>query len=44
MIGITEIKPLVPRKVGNSLTPVLVNKLNTADADPFIQETIENIF
>lgn len=44
MIGITEIKPLVPRKVGNSLTPVLVNRLNTADADPFIQETIENIF
>lgn len=44
MIGITEIKPLVPKKVGNSLTPVLINRLNTADKDSFIQETIENIF
>ena len=44
MIGITEIKPLVPRKMGNSLTPVMINRLNTADKDSFIQETIENIF
>jgi len=44
MIGITEIKPLLPRKIGNSLTAVLINKLNTADSDHFIQETIENIF
>lgn len=44
MIGISEIKPLVPRKIGNSLTPVLINRLNTADSDQFIQETIENIF
>ncbi len=44
MLGISEIKPLVPRKIGNSLTPVLINRLNTADSDQFIQETIENIF
>ncbi|MCZ2128615.1 MAG: hypothetical protein LC099_12725 [Anaerolineales bacterium] len=44
MLGISEIKPLVPRKIGNRLTPVLINRLNTADSDQFIQETIENIF
>lgn len=44
MIGITEIKPLLPRKIGNSLTAVLISRLNTADSDHFIQETIENIF